>query len=373
VLVVLALPVFGIHLGIPSDSSAPSATTQYKAYALLDQGFGPGSNGPLLVVASLPASPKTDPAVAADLEKLTTAIAQAPGVAHAGPALTDADGRVALLAVTPTTSPTSPATADLVRLLRNQVIPEATRSGAVATDQVLVGGATATDVDLTQVITARLFPFIAGVIIGAFLLLMMVFRSLFVPFKAAVMNLLSIGAAYGVIVAIFQWGWGKGAIGLETVIPIVAFVPVMMFAILFGLSMDYEVFLLSRIREDYDRTGDSHQSVVNGLAATARVITAAALIMISVFLAFVTNPSPTVKMIGLGMAAAVFIDATIVRMVLVPSTMELAGKVNWWIPHWLDRILPHINVDQPTPPTSGSPDAVEAPVVDSPPPSVPVG
>jgi len=214
---------------------------------------------------------------------------------------------------------------------------------------VAVGGATAASIDLTDLIQARLFPFIGGVIVGAFLLLMMVFRSLFVPFKAAVMNLLSIGAAYGVIVAVFQWGWGKDLIGLESAVPIVAFVPVMMFAILFGLSMDYEVFLLSRIREDYLRTGDSHTSVVNGLASTARVITSAALIMISVFLAFVTNPSPTVKMLGLGMAIAVFIDASIVRMMLVPATMEIAGRWNWWIPGWLDRVLPHISVDAPHP------------------------
>ena len=241
------------------------------------------------------------------------------------------------------------------------MIPQATASGAISADQVLVGGSTATSIDLTDLIRARLFLFIGGVILAAFILLTMVFRSLFVSFKATVMNVLSIGAAYGVIVAIFQWGWGKGFIGLGETVPIVAFVPVMMFAILFGLSMDYEVFLLSRIREDYDRTGDSHTSVVNGLAATARVITAAALIMISVFLAFVTNPSPTVKMIGLGMAAAVFIDATLVRMVLVPATMELAGKLNWWCPHWLDRILPHINIDPPQEPEAATPVVAETP------------
>jgi RND superfamily putative drug exporter len=214
--------------------------------------------------------------------------------------------------------------------------------GPVAASDVAVGGSTASYIDLTDLITARLFPFIGGVILGAFLLLMMVFRSLFVPFKAAVMNLLSIAAAYGFVVAVFQWGWGKGLIGLQETVPIVAFVPVMMFAILFGLSMDYEVFLLSRIREDYQRSGD-------GLASTARVITSAALIMISVFLSFVTNPSPTVKMIGLGMAVAVFVDATIVRMMLVPATMELAGRWNWWIPGWLDRLLPRITVDAPDP------------------------
>ncbi len=368
ILLVLASPLFRIHLGFPSDASAPSSTTQHQAYELIDRGFGPGADGPLLLVVSLPSSPKTDPGVKTDLDHLAAAVASTPGVKVVSPPLLAPDAAVAIAQITPTTSPTDPATAALVRTLRQQVIPRVTASGTITADQVLVGGSTATSIDLTNLIRARLFPFIGGVILAAFVLLTMVFRSLFVSFKAAVMNVLSIGAAYGVIVAIFQWGWGRGAIGLEETVPIVAFVPVMMFAILFGLSMDYEVFLLSRIREDYDRTGDSHTSVVNGLTATARVITAAALIMISVFLAFVTNPSPTVKMIGLGMAAAVFIDATLVRMVLVPATMELAGRLNWWCPRWLDRILPHINIDPPQP-TAPAPTPAPA---DSPE-SLPVG
>jgi RND superfamily putative drug exporter len=200
---------------------------------------------------------------------------------------------------------------------------------------------------LTPRINARMFLIIGTVLAGSFLLLMMVFRSLFVPFKAAVMNLLSIGAAYGVLVAVFNWGWAKGAIGLHETVTIAPFVPVMMFAILFGLSMDYEVFLLSRIREEYLKSGDSHGSVVVGLSNTARVITAAASIMIAVFLAYVTNPSPVLKTIALGLAVAVFVDATIVRMVLVPSTMELAGRANWWLPKWLDRVLPNLHVDEP--------------------------
>jgi RND superfamily putative drug exporter len=202
-------------------------------------------------------------------------------------------------------------------------------------------------IDLTTRINERLFLIIGTVLAGSFLLLMMVFRSLFVPFKAAVMNLLSIGAAYGVLVAVFNWGWMKGLIGLHETVTIASFVPVMMFAILFGLSMDYEVFLLSRIREEYLKSGDSHNSVVVGLSNTARVITAAASIMIAVFLSYVTNPSPTLKTIALGLAVAVFVDATIVRMVLVPSTMELAGRANWWLPKWLDRILPNLHVDEP--------------------------
>ncbi len=372
VLLALASPLLHIQLGFPSDSSAPASTTQHQAYELIGRGFGPGANGPLLLVVSLPHAPQADPGTQADLGRLAAAVARTPGVQSVSRPLVNPAGTVAVAQITPRTSPTDPATTALVRRLRDTVVPAATGTGTIRADQVLVGGATATAIDLTDLIQARLFPFIAGVILGAFVLLTMVFRSLFVPFKAAVMNLLSIGAAYGVIVAIFQWGWGKQVIGLEQAVPIVAFVPVMMFAILFGLSMDYEVFLLSRIREDYDRTGDSHTSVVNGLAATARVITAAALIMISVFLAFVTNPSPTVKMIGLGMAAAVFIDATIVRMILVPATMELAGRINWWCPRWLDRILPHINIDPPQPPPRptepGSPEAAPAP-----PETVPVG
>jgi putative drug exporter of the RND superfamily len=192
-------------------------------------------------------------------------------------------------------------------------------------------------------------------------LLMMVFRSILVPLKAAIMNLLSIGASYGVIVAVFQWGWFKGTFGLQQTTPIVAFVPMMMFAILFGLSMDYEVFLLSRIREEYTKTGDNLHSVIDGLAQTARVITAAALIMISVFLSFVSNPNPTVKMFGLGLAVAIFVDATLVRLVLVPATMELLGDTNWWLPKWVDRLLPHISLEEippsesPSSPTSPSP------------------
>jgi RND superfamily putative drug exporter len=215
---------------------------------------------------------------------------------------------------------------------------------------VHVGGVTAELIDLTDRINDRLILCIGIVVAAAFILLMMVFRSILVPLKAAVMNLLSIGAAYGVIVAVFQWGWGRGLIGLHETIPIVAFVPLMMFAILFGLSMDYEVFLLSRIREEYVASGNNREAVATGLAKTARVITSAALIMIAVFLSFVTSPNPTVKMIGLGLASAVFVDATIVRLMLVPATMELLGNANWWLPKPLERLLPHINVEgTPTP------------------------
>jgi RND superfamily putative drug exporter len=229
-----------------------------------------------------------------------------------------------------------------VQRLREDVVPPAV-DGTGA--DVMIGGRTAMLVDASERITSRLPVFILAVVALSFLLLMLVFRSLFVPLKAAIMNLLSIGAAYGVIVAVFQWGWGKDLIGLDATVPVNPFVPMIMFAILFGLSMDYEVFLLSRVREEFQRTGDSHQSVVDGLASTARVITSAALIMISVFLAFVATDNVTVKMFGLGLAIAVAIDASIVRMVLVPSTMSLLGKANWWLPRWLDRILPHMDLE----------------------------
>ena len=222
------------------------------------------------------------------------------------------------------------------------MLPE---TAEVTGTDVMVGGRTAMLSDLSERITSRLPAFVLAVVALSFILLMVVFRSVMVPFKAAIMNLLSIGAAYGVIVAVFQWGWGKGLIGLDSTVPVNPFVPMIMFAILFGLSMDYEVFLLSSVREEFQRTGDSHTSVVDGLANTARVITSAALIMISVFLAFVTADDVTVKMFGLGLATAVFIDATLVRMVLVPSTMSLLGSANWWVPRWLDRILPHMDLE----------------------------
>jgi RND superfamily putative drug exporter len=231
-----------------------------------------------------------------------------------------------------------------VRTLRSTTIPRAT-AGTVLAGNVFVGGQTASLIDVTDRVTNRLLACIALVVAGAFLLLMVVFRSLLVPLKAAVMNLLSIGAAYGVIVAVFQWGWGRELIGVHQAIPIVAFIPLMMFAILFGLSMDYEVFLLSRIREEYLRLGDAREAVAVGVAKTARVITAAAGIMIAVFLGFVINPQPTVKMMGVGMAAAVFVDATVVRLLLVPAVMRYLGAAAWWLPKWLDRMLPHLDLE----------------------------
>jgi RND superfamily putative drug exporter len=357
ILLALAAPVFKIRLGFTDDGNLSPELTQRHAYDTLTAAFGPGDNGPLLLAIDLRGADLADAQTVtrgfSALGKMSDAIKATPGVARVSLPVpnnvpTEQNPKLPtalIMQIVATTAPNSPATARLVRDLRQNVIPHSLQGTIGDASRVYIGGQTSSLIDLTDALSSRLFIFIGLVILGAFVLLMMVFRSLFVPFKAAVMNLLSIGGAYGIIVAVFQWGWGKGLIGLSGTVPIVAFVPVMMFAVLFGLSMDYEVFLISRIKEEYERSGDSRQSVVTGLAATARVITAAALIMIAVFLSFVPNPDPTVKMIGLGMAVAVFIDATIVRMVLVPSTMELAGKANWWLPSWLERILPHIHVE----------------------------
>jgi RND superfamily putative drug exporter len=253
------------------------------------------------------------------------------------------DGTAAVLRVIPDTSPQDNATTDLVHHLRDDVIPAAVAETPGA--QVHVGGQTALFIDMSDKISGRLPWFLGAVIVLSVLLLTMVFRSVAVPLKAAVMNLLSIGAAYGVIVAVFQWGWMKGLFGVEETVPIVSFMPMMLFAILFGLSMDYEVFLLSRVREEYLERRDNEAAVIEGISATARVITSAALIMISVFAAFVLGDDPVIKMFGLGLATAVFIDATIVRLVLVPAVMELFGNANWWLPRPLDRILPKIEIE----------------------------
>ena len=244
--------------------------------------------------------------------------------------------------VVPTTSPQDKATDDLVDRVRHEIVPKAIAGSDVT---VAVGGLPAAVDDFANY-TFRMLPLVVGlVLLLSFILLMLVFRSILVPLKAVVMNLLSVGAAYGVMVAVFQWGWGISLIGVGKEGPIEAWAPLMLFAVVFGLSMDYEVFLLSRIKEEYDRTGDNAQAVADGLAVTARVITAAAAIMVCVFGAFVLGPDRALKVFGLGMAVAVLIDATIVRLVLVPATMELLGDRNWWIPGWLDRILPRIHIE----------------------------
>jgi RND superfamily putative drug exporter len=262
------------------------------------------------------------------------------------PAQVSPNQAIAQIVVLPTSAPDSAQTADLVGSLRSSVLPQAIgTSGAHA----YVGGVTAAFIDIGDRISDRLPYFIGAVVLLSFFLLMLVFHSVLVPLTAAVMNLLSVAAAYGATVAVFQWGWGLDLIGLQNTVPIVSFVPMMMFAVLFGLSMDYQVFLLTRIREEYVKSGDTRHAVVRGLARTARVITSAALIMIFVFGAFIASSTPEVKMFGLGLAFAVLVDATIVRMVLVPSIMEILGQANWWFPKWLDRILPRIDIDADEP------------------------
>ncbi|MGY6500385.1 MAG: MMPL family transporter [Acidimicrobiales bacterium] len=337
-LLVLAIPVLGLRLGFADEGNFPEDTTTRRAYDLIADGFGPGYNGRLVLAAEVPAGVDPD-----QLDAVTAAIGQDAGVAAAiGPILNDPVAPTAVIwQVLPATAPQDEATSQLVHRLRDDVVPPLAEASGL---DVFVSGAVAMNVDFTDYLGARLAIFFAAVLILSFLLLMVVFRSLLVPLKAVVMNLLGIGAAYGVIVAIFQWGWFGSVLGLAGA-PVEPFMPMMLFAIVFGLSMDYEVFLLSRIKEEWDRTGDSHLSVANGLAATARVITAAAAIMIVVFGAFALSDMRVIKMAGIGLAVAVFLDATVIRMLLVPATMELLGDRNWWLPRWLDRILPRIDVE----------------------------
>ncbi len=329
VLLLLAAPVTTMRLGQPDAGNDRSGTTTREAYDLLARGFGPGSNGPLMVVADTP-----DAADRGAARELAGELRDHPGVASVSPVQFSRDGDTALLAVTPTTAPQDARTQDLVADLRDGPLAQAGLSG------VHLGGATAATVDQGQATADRLPLFIGGVVALSFLLLLVAFRAPVVALKAGAMNLLSIGAAYGVIALLAQGGWAGQLIGIDTELPIAPFIPVMMFAILFGLSMDYEVFLLSRIREERDRHGSTSDAVVDGLARTARVITAAALIMVAVFGAFVLSPEVFLKLIGAGMATAILVDATIVRLVLVPAVMQLLGERNWWLPGWLDRLLP---------------------------------
>ena len=335
VLLALAAPVLALRLGTPDEGALPPSRTERRAYDLVAEGFGPGINGPLVIAADI----SLDPSI---IEPLGAAIAADEGIAAVAPPEVDTAAGVATLIAFPTTSPQDAATLATIDRLRSDVLPPVLEG---STARAHVGGQTATWADIGAQVNRRLPLFIGAVILLSFLLLMVLFRSLLVPLKAAVLNLLSIGAAYGVLVMVFQWGWGKGLIGLEATVPIVPFIPMFMFAVLFGLSMDYEVFLLSRVREEYLATGDNEASVIRGISSTARVITSAALIMISVFLGFVLGEDPAVKMLGLGLATAILVDATIVRLVLLPATMTLMGKANWWIPRWLDRLLPTIDID----------------------------
>ncbi len=342
ILLALAAPALGLRLGFPDAGNNSSGSTTRQAYDLISEGFGPGANGPLLVAADL-----TTPGAGADLTALSQRLQAEEGVASVAPPLLNEAGDAAIIAVIPESSPQDAATQDLVDRLRAD-LPDETPGGA----RVLIGGTTAAFVDQSELVSERLPLFIVGVVGLSFLLLLVAFRAPIMALKAGLMNLLSVGAAYGVVALVAEGGWAGGLVGIDSETPVAPFIPVMMFAILFGLSMDYEVFLLSRIREQFLRHGDSSRSVVEGLARTARVITAAAAIMVVVFLAFLSSPEVFLKLMGIGMATAIFVDATIVRMVLVPAVMQILGRGNWWLPGWLDRRLPRLDVEVREPATT---------------------
>jgi RND superfamily putative drug exporter len=337
VLLILAIPVLGLRLGFGDAGNRPTSDTTRQAYDLLSEGFGPGFNGPLLLAAETP-----DAADVAAFDDLSATLNEVEGVAFATPPIPNDAGTAAIMQVYPTTSPQDEETQELVDRVRDDVVPVAEEGTTLVVE---VGGLPAVVDDFSQY-TYRMLPVVIALVLAlSFLLLMVVFRSLLVPLKAVIMNLLSVGVAYGLMVVVFQWGWGASLIGVDKSGPIEAWVPLMMFAVVFGLSMDYEVFLLSRIKEEYDKSGDNASAVARGLAATARVITAAAAIMVCVFGAFMIGPDRSLKMFGFGLAIAVLVDATLVRLILVPATMELLGDRNWWIPRWLDRILPRIHIE----------------------------
>jgi RND superfamily putative drug exporter len=344
VLLVLAVPVLSLRLGFSDESNFADDTSTKQAYDLIVEGFGVGSTGPIYLVAEI-----DDPDQLGALRQVASLSAVN------GPVQADPDVAAVLgpqpnnqalptavrWLVTPKGGPQEESTTQLVNRLRHEVLPPIEQ--ATGTD-VLVSGFVAANVDMSHYMGDRMPLFFGAVLALSFLLLMVVFRSLLVPLKAVIMNLLSIGAAYGVMVALFQWGWLSDLTGVQPG-PIETWIPMMLFAVVFGLSMDYEVFLLSRVREEWLRTGDSHTSVADGLAATAKVITAAAAIMVVVFGSFMLEFERTMKMMGTGLSVAILFDATIVRMLLVPATMELLGDKNWWLPGWLDRLLPHVQVE----------------------------
>jgi putative drug exporter of the RND superfamily len=335
-MLLIAAPAIALRLGSSDASNDPASTTTHRAYELLAEGFGQGFNGPLQVAVRLPHRGDT-----AALAELQSAIAAADGVVSVAPPRLNPTGEVATISVYPRSSPQAYATSQLVSRLRETVIPPvARRTGLVA----YVGGVTAGAVDFATVLGHKLPLFIGVVVLLSALLLMLVFRSLVIPLQAAFMNLLSIGASLGVIVVVFQWGWVQGLMGVSPG-PIESFIPVMLFAIVFGLSMDYEVFLVSRIHEQWTRTRDNHRAVGEGLALTGRVVTAAAAIMVCVFLSFMLGENRVIKEFGLSLASAVFLDAVVVRCLLLPAVLSLVGERTWQIPGWLDRLLPRVNIE----------------------------
>jgi putative drug exporter of the RND superfamily len=340
VLLALAAPATDLRLGQPDDGNAREGSTTRVAYDKLAEGFGPGFNGTLVLAGALPDGRDSGAA----LERLTAAVEWTDGVAAVSGPTSNPRGDAATIAVTPTTSPQDERTSELVKTLRDEVIPATTAGSGV---DVYVGGNTATQQDMADKIAERLPVFIGAVVILSLLFLMAVFRSVWVPLVSAAFNLLSIAAAYGVVVAIFQWQWGSALLGIDGELPIVSFIPLLMFAILFGLSMDYNVFLQSRIREEYMKGAGARESVIRGLGRVSKIILAAGTIMTAVFLGFATDPNVIVKVFGIGLGAAIMIDVLIVRMVVAPAVMTLLGDRAWWLPGWLDRLLPRLELEGP--------------------------
>ncbi|MFC1405629.1 MULTISPECIES: MMPL family transporter, partial [Streptacidiphilus] len=337
---VLAIPLFSIRLGHIGDGADPTSFTDRRAYDLISSGFGPGANGPLTIVVDQSQVPAADRStLSANLTKSLTGV---PGAASISPLQPTSDGQALIATALSSAAPQDAATTRLYRHLTDVSLPQGVAGTAA---KAYLTGTTAAQLDFLEIIASRLPLIIAVVVALAFLIILAVFRGLLVAVKAAVLNLLSIAASYGVVVAVFQWGWGGPALGVSGTVPIESYVPMMMFAIVFGLSMDYEVFLLSRVHEAWTRTSDARASVAHGLEITARVITCAALIMVSVFAAFILSDNITVKMLGLGLAVSVLVDATVVRLLLVPAVMTLLGRSAWWLPRRLDRVLPHINAE----------------------------
>ncbi|HET6298557.1 MAG TPA: MMPL family transporter [Kribbella sp.] len=336
-LVALALPFLNVQFGFPDAGNNRTETTTRQAYDQIASSFGEGANGPLLLAVQLPGAGNDTV-----LTTLRTAISTTPGVAQVSPPQLNQASDTAVLTIIPTTGPQDPKTEDLVHLLRDTTIPAAVDDTGAT---VRVGGVVATSIDSTADLAGRIPFLIGGVVALSMLLLLVGFRSVAVAGKAAVMNLLSVGASYGVVAMVLEGGWVGRLVGIDTQTPLPPFVPVLMFAVLFGLSMDYEVFLVSRMREAWTRTGDNVRSVSEGLAGTARVITAAAAIMIAVFVAFVPSPDVMLKVIGVGMATAIFLDVAVVRLLLVPAVMHILGRANWWMPDWLGRRLPELHIE----------------------------
>jgi RND superfamily putative drug exporter len=341
ILILFAIPMSDMRLGQPDDGNQSESTTQRQAYDQLSEAFGPGSSGPLLLAVDLGSSSDDD------LNRLTDAIAETEGVeapdGGSGLAVIPSeDGEIATIFVQPTTSPQDERTEVLVDRLRDDVIPAATEGTEL---QVYVGGQTAGFLDFSERVSSRLPLFIGAVILLSVILLIAAFRSLLIPLVSAVFNLLSIAAAYGVVVAVFQWGWGASLIGAESDVPIISFMPLMMFAILFGLSMDYNIFLLSRVHEAYNHGDSPSASVVHGLARIGKVVLFAGLIMSAVFLAFSSAPDTISKMFGVGLGMAILIDVLIVRLLIAPAVVKLLGDRAWWLPDWMDRVLPNISLE----------------------------